>query len=56
MIIETTKTIVLSEEEKSVLRCARDIIKELFEEIGGDIDLVDELDEILYYDKWSFKS
>ena len=56
MIIETNKTIVLTEEEKNTLRAAKNIIQELFEEIGLGTDLVDELDEILYYDKWSFKS
>ena len=54
MIIKTVKTIQLNEEERNMLRFARDVLVTLNDELSDDdIDeLVCGLEQVIYSDGW----
>lgn len=57
MIIKTAKTIQLNEEERNMLRFARDVLVTLNDELSDDdIDeLVCGLERIIYTDDWKIE-
>ena len=57
MIIKTVKTIQLNEEERNMLRFARDVLVTLNDELSDDdIDeLVCGLEQVIYSDGWEIE-
>lgn len=57
MIIKTVKTIQLNEDERNMLRFARDVLVTLNDELSDDdIDeLVCGLEQVIYSDGWEIK-
>ena len=57
MIIKTVKTIQLDEEERNMLRFARDVLVTLNDELSDDdIDkLICGLEQVIYSDGWEIE-
>ena len=57
MIIKSVKTIRLNDEERIMLRTARDVLMTLNEELSDDTidDLIDSLEGVIYSDGWEIE-